>query len=122
MVPERDRVRPSFKIFVQQVGAGQVITKEGTSLACGAGRPSDRQLLSYVDINATLQNRKLECSPNPVRLEPGAEAGFVCDADELFGLASATFASVLSIELSYGFITTATLPVKITRLPGQLGC
>ncbi len=122
MVPEGDRVKPVFSISVQHLGTGSVITEEGVAVACTSGREAGELLASLAKVDVRLQNRKLTCSPEPVRLEAGKESRVVCEGDELYNIAQGTFSSILSIELSYGYVSTAVLPMTITRLPGQKAC
>ncbi len=122
MVPEGDRVKPVFSISVQHLGTGSVITEEGVAVACTSGREAGALLASFAKVDVRLQNRKLKCSPEPVRLEQGKESRIDCEGDELYGIAQGTFSSILSIELSYGYVNNAVLPITITRLPGQKAC
>ncbi len=121
MVPEGDQIHPVFVVYVQQLGRGDVVKPEGSELACtGGGGPL---LASYASVRASIQNRELKCEPNPVRIEPGQESRFICERqDMLFGPTSGTFSTILSVQLDYGYVTSALLPMTITRLPGQAPC
>jgi len=123
MVPDEDMVSPMFSIYVSHLGTGQVITTEGADAACKASGTTGTELLSLVNVRAQAHNIELECTPNPVRLRPGEETRFICEHPSLkFGAASGTFSTLLSIELEYGYVNTAVLPVTITRLQGQKVC
>ncbi len=121
MVPEGNQVHPVFAIYVQQAGAGSVVRPEGVEAACtGGGGP---QLLNYAVPRAAIQNKELKCEPKEVRIEAGRESRFICErADMLYGPASGTFSTVLSVQLDYGYVSSAVLPMTITRLPGQEAC
>lgn len=121
MVPEGDQVHPVFAIYVQQAGSGAVVRPEGAELACtGGGGP---KLLNYAVASASIQDRALKCEPKEVRIEAGKESRFICERDDmLFDTSSGTFSTVLSVQLDYGFVTSAVLPMTITRLPGQEAC
>lgn len=122
MIPEDDKVRPVFAVYVQHVGTGRIVTEEGADVACTAAEDVGQKLLSLADVTVKLQGRELACSPDPVAIEIGQEAMFVCEDDKLYGLAEGTFSTVLEVELSYGYFNTLVLPITITRLPGQGAC
>lgn len=121
MVPEGDQVRPVFAVYVQNLGTGTVVTTQGAELACtGGGGPL---LTNNATVHVSIQNRELKCAPSPVRIDVGKESRFICERqDMLFGSASGTFSTILSIQLDYGYVTSAFLPMTITRLPGQAPC
>ncbi len=121
MVPEGDSVHPVFAVYVQQVGMGSVVKTAGANVACaGGGGPL---LANYAVPHASIQNVDLKCEPNEVRVEPGKESRFICERDDmLFGSSSGTFNTILSIQLDYGFVNSAALPLTITRLPNQKPC
>ncbi len=123
MVPVGNKVSPKFAVYAQHVGLGTIVTEEGAELACTGGEESKARLSSYATVKADLQGRPLSCTPNPVRFEAGKEVRFICDNEEAkFGSAEGTFTSILNVELSYGYVNTAVLPMKITRLAGQKAC
>ncbi len=121
MVPAGDQVRPVFVVYLQHVGSGLVVMEENVEAVCKAEAKAD-VLLSYVNINAELQGVPLNCRPVPVRLEANKESRVVCESDLLFGPAAGTFSTVLSVELSYGYVSNAVWPMTINRLPGQQSC
>ncbi|MEM3154934.1 MAG: hypothetical protein QW165_05240 [Candidatus Woesearchaeota archaeon] len=119
MVPEGNQVRPVFAIYVQHMGRGAVVHPEGVEAAC-AGGP---QQLNYAVARAYIQNRELMCEPAEVRIESGRESRIICQLDDLlFGEATGTFTTILSVQLDYGYVNNAILPMTITRLPGQKPC
>jgi hypothetical protein len=121
MVPEGNQVRPVFAVYIQNLGAGTVITTQGAELACaGGGGPL---LANNATVRASIQDKVLKCEPNPVRVEFGRESRFICERDDLlFGESSGTFSTILSIQLDYGYVDNAVLPITIARLPGQKPC
>lgn len=124
MVPEGNKVRPMFRIYVQNLGTGQVIAEEDVNAACSFSKERAKsEFISWAKPYVELQERALKCAPEPVRIETGKETRFVCDREDLlYGLAEGTFSTVLSIELKYGYINTALFPLTITRLGTQPAC
>lgn len=121
MVPEGDKVRPVFKVYVEHAGTGSVVRSNNAEMACSA-EVDKSALESYVGIYADLQGVPLSCSPEPLKLKREGESRFVCTAERLYELAEGTFISILYIELDYGYVSTALMPVTISRLPGQASC
>jgi hypothetical protein len=130
-LPEGNKVQPVFAIFVQNMGYGSVVRESDFELACKAGEKVGREkLLPFADVYVELQERKLDCKPvdeetkrSVVRIESGQESKFVCQSpDMVYDMSAGTFSTVLTVELRYGYVNTATFPVTITRLPQQKEC
>jgi hypothetical protein len=126
MLPEGNKVRPMFKIFVQNLGSGVVVKEDDIDDACSVSRglvSEDLQkFASFVAPKVDLQERVLNCEPVPVRIELGKESDFVCESDHLYEVGEGTFSTILNVELDYGYINTVVAPVTITRLPRQPAC
>jgi hypothetical protein len=121
MVPDGNQVRPVFAVFVQNLGMGTVVTTQGAELACTGG--SGPLLTNNATVRVSIQDKLLSCTPNPVKVESGREFRFICEHNDLlFGESSGTFNTILSIQLDYGYVNSAILPMTITRLPGQEAC
>ncbi len=121
MVPEGDKVKPMFAIYVQHLGSGSVVKEEGAESACTGG-PSGAAFANFADVSVELQGRKLQCDPAEVRIDTGKESSFFCKDENLYDISAGTFSTVLSIDLSYGYVNTVMLPVTVTRIPGQEAC
>ena len=120
MIPEGNVVRPKFVVHVQHLGSGQVVSSENAVAACGVGAG---RLRAEVNVYAELQGQPLTCTPSPVKLEPDKDSIFVCEREDIgYGLAEGTFTTFLHVELEYGYINTAVLPITITRIAGQEAC
>ncbi len=131
MVPTPDgRVRPSFAVFVKNMGYGQVVRENDVELACGSGKEMNRdKLLPFADVYVELQERALSCVPvdkatgkSVARIE-AEETKFVCTSpDMVYDMSAGTFSTVLTVELKYGYVNTAVFPVTASKLPGQDAC
>ncbi len=132
MVPTPDgKVRPSFAFFVQNLGYGSVVRESDVELACGSGEKMDRdKLLPFADVYVELQEEPLKCMPvfkdtdkSVVRIEEGVETKFVCtNPDAVYDMSAGTFSTVLTVELRYGYVNNAVLPVVVSKLPDQDSC
>lgn len=128
-------VRPAFVVFVQDLGAGRVVHESGIDVACGGerlreteGMPDDFEndpylaLMPWVNVKAKIGESELSCAPFPVRLDERRAVKVICEGDTVYPLSGGTFETILSLELSYGYVTEAVAPVTISRLPGQSSC
>ncbi len=119
MGPSGDDVVPSFIIHLQNVGNGQIVDVDGIGAACGSDI-SDRSVLSSVAVvSAKLQDKDLVCSPLPVSFRSG-EARVSCMTDDSYGLTQGTFSTVLSVQVDYGYVQSASFPVNVKRVPGAV--
>ncbi|MBI4146485.1 hypothetical protein HY489_04060 [Candidatus Woesearchaeota archaeon] len=120
MTPDGPNVKPTFVIYVQNLGNGRAISQDAVEAACGTSETAT--LESRVDVNVQLQDEQLDCTPRQARLEEGKETRIVCRAGKSYGQLEGTFSTILEVQLDYGYMNTAVLPVTITRLPGQPPC
>lgn len=132
MVPTPDgKVRPSFAVFVQNLGYGGVVRESDVELACSSGKDMSREkLMPFADVYVELQEQPLKCLPvdketgrSAARIEAGVETTFVCsDPNMIYDMSAGTFSTVLTVELRYGYVNTAVFPVKVSQLPQQQPC
>lgn len=132
MVPTPDgKVRPSFAVFVQNLGYGSVVRESDVELACSSGKEMGREkLMPFADVYVELQEQSLKCAPvekdtkkSIVPIEAGVETTFVCsDPNMIYDMSAGTFSTVLTVELRYGYVNTAVFPVRVSQLPQQQPC
>ncbi len=113
MVPEGNDVRPVFAIYLQNLGNGQVLSTEAINTACGGVGAIK---FNKVTVSAKIQDETLLCSQNPATLEAGQEARVICESQQKFGMAAGTFTTILTTELDYGYMNTASSLLLINRL------
>ncbi|RJQ18688.1 hypothetical protein C4580_06345 [Candidatus Woesearchaeota archaeon] len=119
MAPAGNDIRPTFTIYLQNLGSGRVVSAPDVESACTT---TTTTLNPTVEIAAFLQNRPLRCTQREVRLEQGKEARIACESEQTYGPAQGTFSSILEVEITYGYINTASQSLTINRLPGQERC
>ncbi len=117
MVPEKDKVKPMLAVYVKNLGDGAVISQENAELACSGKKVT---LSSTVALRAEMFGVELDC-PDSVRLEPQGETRIICSSTALSSSAD-TFSTVLLVQLDYGYVTTAVLPVSINAIAEQKPC
>ncbi len=113
MMPKEDIIVPSFIIYVENRGKGQVLNPDYIRAACSdEGRKED--MWNIIHVEASLGTQKLICSPYPLRLKNKGD--FIkCELAQGVGKDEPTYSSVLTIDLRYGYTFTATKAFEIKR-------
>ncbi len=118
--PVGNRVRPVFTLHIQNLGSGTVLTNylnaPNLDRTC-AFQELNREDFNTIGVRAALSGTKeLQCTPQPVRLFNGE--GFVrCMVkDEDLILGNQNYPALLSINLSYVYLTSASKTIKVKRL------
>ncbi len=119
MMPEYDKVKPVFIIHLQNLGMGDVIQEEGIQNVCtGTGQAITPKPL--VKVKAKLGTKDLKCTE---QIELTSQDPTInCESKEKYERGQSAFNSVLTIELSYGYVNRQGIQYTITRLPGQDRC
>lgn len=110
----RDRVQ--FRIGVQNVGGGLVLTSDKGYVPlnqCHTGLGRDQ--INKVEISAFLSGEALTCEPAQLRLVNGQGSAF-CFINKRVDEA---YQTVLNIYLDYGYRDSISRQVQVLRLPGS---
>lgn len=122
-------VKPIFRIYIANVGKGQIIDKNKLKLFCTdqePEKPSDtaKSMIVYVD-GVWLMDAPLECG-SPVKILTGSQStDFISCSYEGNDLSESlgTFTTPLRIALSYGYtLTSSPAPVTVERLEPETPC
>ena len=108
----RDRVQ--FKIFISNVGGGDVISNDAPISNCHTSLVTED--IDKVDIRAWFSDRMLSCQPDPVRLRSGSGTA-VCYYEGSLG--EEAYETVLHVELDYGYRSSIQTTSQILKLPGE---
>ncbi|MBI3052137.1 hypothetical protein HYY74_06830 [Candidatus Woesearchaeota archaeon] len=106
-------VRPQYTVHIKNVGLGQVVSGEAVQALCTEAILEPRAL-NMVGITASLSEKGLDCSPNPVRLESG-EGKVRCIASEAVPASTPSYNTPLLVKLSYGYMSSESKKVTITK-------
>lgn len=117
MIIEDNTIVPTFIIHVANVGDGRVVSPDSLGFACGNAESASSKIRAFVQ----LQDETLKCSPDLIDLRAG-ETKITCRSNKQFGPNEGTFITPLSIHLEYGYVTTAFMPLTITRFANQEHC
>jgi len=122
MAIQDNAILPTFVIHITNAGKGRVVSPESLGFACG----NQGSAGSRIKVTAQLQDETLTCKPEIIDLRAG-ETKVTCQSDTYFGAADGranqgTFTTPLTVNLEYGYVTTTTLPITITRLAHQEDC
>ena len=115
MLPAEDDnlIKPSFKIYIKNVGNGEVIDKGKISEVCSS-EPLEHKELNTVDIKVMLSNEELECKPIPLKLK--GEGDVVrCVLEKGVPKDRATYTAPLTIELNYGYTYSISKKIMIKK-------
>ena len=108
------RNRVQFKVYISNVGGGEVIADEAPIANCHSALKTGD--LDKIGIQAWFSDRTLVCQPDPVRLRGGN--GFaVCYYEGNLG--EEAYETVLKINLDYGYRTSDKTTTTVYRVPGN---
>jgi hypothetical protein len=115
MMPHEDieKIQPEFLIKIQNLGAGQAMTREKVYDAC-SGKPLGSEAWNRLQVRAQLSEQPLRCLPETVRITE--DTTVLCTLEEGISKAQGTYTAPLSIEADYGYLDRAVKKVKIKRL------
>lgn len=123
MLPQKNYIRPQFKIYIENKGQGYVINKDPTKNSvdevCGAGtnRP-DSADFNKITVKATLSKIELECIPAELKLI-NSESYVRCYVKESdagnFSRVARNYVAPLTITLDYGYYEIAHHTIEIER-------
>ncbi len=119
LVVRGNEIFPYIKIFVGNVGSGEILRKEHIDEAC-SDKPAEHNII-YISkeeqIIAEVGGKQLSCSPEELRVIEGSDDNyFMCTLAEGtagFDAKSPSFVTDLSLELNYGYETTTSKKTEI---------
>ena len=107
-----ESLKVRFKIFVKNIGGGEVVNLEDYDKMCG-NKSFDPSIINQVGISAKLSNQDISCSPDKLSLSDNERANyFICTASEVEKPIDA-YVAPLSITLSYGYVETLYKTVEV---------
>ena len=120
----RDRsgtYRPYFDIMLENAGGGQVLNKEFIKQFCeGDFSEMPDTVFNLANVTVKLKGEELDCGErNTIRIDVDEPTMLRCKpANRAHGFTKAdgTFATLLQIELDYGYTTTSATSVDVVRL------
>lgn len=115
MMPHEDieKVQPEFQIKIQNLGAGQAMTREKVFDAC-TGQALGTETWNRLQVRAQLSENPLTCIPETVKLTQ--DTTVICTLEEGISKTQGTYTAPLSIEADYGYLDRAVKQINIKRL------
>jgi hypothetical protein len=114
--PDSGRIA-QFKIYIQNVGAGQVLASDFGTLSRCEQRNLRYEDQNKVSIAANIGSRTLECRPQIVNLAQGRGGFTFCT---LRGItADAAYTTPLEVTLDYNYRDSITKSIQIAKTPGE---
>ncbi|RLE48088.1 hypothetical protein DRJ25_00710 [Candidatus Woesearchaeota archaeon] len=105
-------IRPAFEIHIKNEGQGQVIPPDYIEHACGPKQKT--KIRNNVQIEATLSNKELTCSPKEINLKKGEETTIYCEQTQATTKRQ-TYLAPLEIKIKYGYVISASGDITITK-------
>lgn len=117
MLPVQGKIRPSFKIIINNKGRGTVLSPVKTSEISQACNSFSKESFNKVSIRAALSNLSLECKPEIVRLVDDEGYAYCYVKDEnLLGRVD-NYNAILNVKLNYLYSQSISQDITIKRRP-----
>lgn len=107
-------MRPSFEISIENKGEGQAINENYIQQACGAKQITNNEDYDTIELQATLSNIELQCTPEKIKIKKGKETKIYCQQTNPITTTD-SYESPLQININYGYISSANGQVQITK-------
>jgi len=103
---------PSFKIYIDNLGGGELIRQGAVDQAC-KGR-LERADFDEIEVDARLAGKRLNCGKKTLRLRDD-ETYVRCTLEEGVNKAQGVYISPLHIKMKYGYRFTIRQPITVLR-------
>ena len=110
----QDLIIPHFEITVQNLNRGHVINR-GTVMQYCTNQQMQREDFGIVHLHAELASRNLKCNPEIIRLDERGSGKTRCVLEEGILGTTTAYASLLDINLFYGYTEAISKKFKIQR-------
>jgi hypothetical protein len=113
-----ERLIPQFKIFVGNVGNGEVVNLSDVEKACSAAEAK----YNVVKLDsAELLEKGLRCDKTELSLDDIEKNYFLCSYQEGFVEKDQSFYTELKAEFSYGYIikNSRSIEIEVVEMPGS---
>lgn len=115
-----ERIKPQFKIHIQNIGDGQPTKPEAISKVC-KGESLEHKDFNMIKIGAKLSDKELDCNlisdqevTGEVRLKDKKGIGR-CSLEEGINKEKGTYLTPLSVTLDYGYTSSISKEIDIKR-------
>lgn len=119
MLPESDGVRPAVILSIANVGGGRIVSENQVSSVC-AGTTTNEKLKNEIAVSAQIGGEAMDCTPDMLPFEVGKDVQVVCTGKSV--VSQESYETVLTAELSYGYVSTVARQITVNRLSGQKDC
>ena len=106
-------VKPSFKIYIKNVGGGIVFAKEKVNDACSSA-PLKYEELNAVEIKVMMSGEELQCREKILKLKENKD-NVICTFESGVSTEKAIYTTPLTIELNYGYSTSISKDILIKK-------
>ena len=106
-------VKPSFKIYVKNVGDGIVFAKEKVNDACSSA-PLKYEEINAVEIKVMMSGEELQCREKILKLKENKDS-VRCTFENGISTEKFVYTTPLTIELNYGYSTSISKDILIKK-------
>jgi len=106
-------VKPSFKIYIKNVGGGIVFAKENINNVCSSA-PLKYEEMNAVKIKVMMSGEELQCREEILKLKENKD-NVRCTLENGISTEKAIYTTPLTIELSYGYSTSMSKDILIKK-------
>ena len=105
-------VVPSFKIYIENLGDGELLRQDAVEKACKG--QLEREDFDEIEVEAKLAGKKLVCDKKRVKLKEG-ETFIRCKLEEGVSKGLGTYISPLYVRMQYGYRFTIRQPIRVYK-------
>ena len=125
MIPEGDKMKPEFLIYVENKGKGEVVKRDGYAEACksGIGGRDDKlgkyfNVINVISEESKLSDKLLVCGPEDqknVVVLSGKNGIIRCSPESWGSENEGAYVAPLNLVLEYGYTTTISKEFNIEK-------
>ena len=106
-------VKPSFEIYIKNVGGGIVFAKENINNVCSSA-PLKYEEINAVKIKVMMSGEELQCREEVLKLKENG-GSVKCTLERGISTEKAIYTTPLTIELDYGYSTSMSKDILIKK-------
>ncbi len=105
---------PTFEIYIENAGEGQVISENYIENACGSKPRTNIQDYNKAEIEVILSDKILTCEPSALEIKKYKETRIYCE-QKTTTQRSAAYTAPLQIKINYGYMTSGYGDITIQK-------
>lgn len=107
-------VYPTFKATIENLDQGNVINQMNALEYCSSGNIQSKDF-NVVEVQAWIGNEKLDCYPNPIKLDDENKGITICKLKDGIEAKGSAYSTLLSMKLNYGYSFSKSVDFTIQK-------